>query len=75
MPLAQAVIARDAKLDELQADIERRAIELIAPRQPVGRDLRRTVAALKIAMNLERCGDLAKNIAKRAAGDRREPSR
>src|SRR5579863_2843658 len=66
VPLAQAVIARDAKLDALQADVERRAIELIATQQPVGRTLRRTVAALKIAMNLERCGDLARNIAKRS---------
>ena len=66
VPLAQAVISRDAKLDALQADIERRAIELIATRQPTGRALRRAVAALKIAMNLERCGDLARNIAKRS---------
>ena len=66
VPLAQAVIARDVKLDALQADIERRAIDLIATRQPTGRSLRRAVAALKIAMNLERCGDLARNIAKRA---------
>jgi phosphate transport system protein len=66
VPLAQAVIARDVKLDALQVDIERRAIELIANRQPVDRQLRRTVAALKIAMNLERCGDLARNIAKRS---------
>jgi phosphate transport system protein len=66
VPLAQSVIARDQKLDALQADIERRAIELIATQQPVGRALRRTVAALKIAMNLERCGDLARNIAKRS---------
>ncbi|HLK25295.1 MAG TPA: phosphate signaling complex protein PhoU, partial [Caulobacteraceae bacterium] len=64
--LAHAVIARDAKLDALQADIERRAIALIATQQPVGRPLRRAVAALKIAMNLERCGDLARNIAKRS---------
>lgn len=71
--LAHAVVARDPKLDALQADIERRAIELIATRQPVGRELRRTVAALKIAMNLERCGDLAKNIAKRALVLNREP--
>ena len=64
--LAQGVITRDARLDEIEADIERRAIRLIALRQPVADDLRRTVAALKISMNLERCGDLAKNIAKRA---------
>jgi phosphate transport system protein len=64
--LANAVISRDARLDEIEVDIERRAIRLIALRQPVADDLRRTVAALKISMNLERCGDLAKNIAKRA---------
>ena len=64
--LAQAVIGRDARLDEIEIDIERRAIRLIALRQPVADDLRRTVSALKISMNLERCGDLAKNIAKRA---------
>ena len=64
--LAQAVIGRDARLDEIEVDIERRAIRLIALRQPVADDLRRTVSALKISMNLERCGDLAKNIAKRA---------
>ena len=64
--LAQSVIARDAKLDALEKEIERKAIRLIAIRQPVADDLRRTVAAMKIASNLERCGDLAKNIAKRA---------
>ena len=64
--LAQAVIGRDAKLDELEADIERKAIRLIAIRQPVADDLRRTVAAMKISMNLERCGDLARNMAKRS---------
>ena len=64
--LAQAVIGHDARLDEIEADIERRAIRMIALRQPVADDLRRTIAALKISTNLERCGDLAKNIAKRA---------
>ena len=63
--LAQAVIERDLKLDTLNLEIERRTIRLIALRQPVAADLRRTVAAMKIAGNLERCGDLAKNIAKR----------
>ncbi|HEY2178035.1 MAG TPA: phosphate signaling complex protein PhoU [Caulobacteraceae bacterium] len=64
--LAEAVIERDARLDSLEADIEQKAIRLIALRQPVADDLRRTVAAIKISNNLERCGDLAKNIAKRA---------
>ncbi len=64
--MAEEVINRDARLDALEMDIERMAIRLIALRQPVADDLRRVVAAMKIASNLERCGDLAKNIAKRA---------
>ena len=64
--LAQAVIERDARLDQLEGDIQQKAIRLIATRQPVADDLRRTVAAIKISGDLERCGDLAKNIAKRA---------
>lgn len=63
--LAAAVIERDKRLDSLQAEIERKAIRLIALRQPVAQDLRHTVAAMKISMQLERCGDQAKNIAKR----------
>ena len=65
VPLAQAVAGRDEKLDVMEADIERAAIRMIALRQPMANDLRRAVGAMKIAMNLERCGDLAKNIAKR----------
>ena len=64
--LARTVISRDAGLDAMETDIERKAIRLIALRQPVADDLRRTVAAIKVSMNLERIGDLAKNIAKRA---------
>ena len=63
--LASSVIVRDARLDGLEMDIERKAVRLIALRQPVADDLRRAVAAMKVANNLERCGDLAKNIAKR----------
>ncbi|ODT62915.1 MAG: phosphate transport system regulatory protein PhoU [Phenylobacterium sp. SCN 69-14] len=63
--LAEAVVSRDERLDVLERDIERKAIRLIALRQPLANDLRKTVAAMKIAGNLERCGDLAKNIAKR----------
>ncbi len=54
------------KIDELQREIERKIMRLLALRQPLGRDLRQTVAALKLAGDLERIGDLAKNIAKRA---------
>ena len=67
LKLVQTVIERDLKLDALDAEIERRTIRLIALRQPVAQDLRRTVSAMKIAQNLERIGDLAKNIAKRGA--------
>jgi phosphate transport system protein len=63
--LAASVVGRDDKLDEAERDIERRAIRLIALRQPMANDLRRTMAAMKVANNLERVGDLAKNIAKR----------
>jgi phosphate transport system protein len=63
--LAAQVVIRDDKLDEAERDIERKTIRLIALRSPVADDLRRAVAAMKVANNLERCGDLAKNIAKR----------
>jgi phosphate transport system protein len=64
--LATSVISRDAKLDVLDKEIERRVIRLIALRQPVADDLRHAVSAMRISTNLERVGDLAKNIAKRA---------
>lgn len=64
--LARSVIDGDKKIDELQREIERKIMRLLALRQPLGRDLRQTVAALKLAGDLERIGDLAKNIAKRA---------
>jgi phosphate transport system protein len=63
--LATNVVMRDDRLDIAEREIERRSLRLIALRQPMADDLRRTVAAMKIANNLERCGDLAKNIAKR----------
>jgi len=63
--LARAVVDRDTRLDAMHRDIERKAIRLIALRQPVASDLRRTLASIKLAMDLERTGDLAKNIAKR----------
>ncbi len=66
VPLAEAVVGRDHRLDQLDNEIERKAIRMIALRQPVAQDLRRTVGALKMASILERTGDYAKNIAKRA---------
>lgn len=64
--LARSVIDRDLKIDMAQREIEREVIRIIALRQPVARDLRQTIAAMKLAGDLERIGDLAKNIAKRA---------
>jgi phosphate transport system protein len=64
-PLAQSVIASDPRLDILQREVEERAIFTIARRQPLAIDLREIVSALRISGDLERIGDLAKNIAKR----------
>src|SRR6202045_3401398 len=59
---AWRVINADATIDEMQRAIEERAIETIARRQPVAVDLRQVVSILRIALDLERVGDLAKNI-------------
>lgn len=64
--MARQVIERDIRIDDLQRDVERKIMRLLALRQPMARDLRQTVAALKLAGDLERIGDLARNIAKRA---------
>jgi phosphate transport system protein len=64
--LAQQVVATDPRLDALQREIEEHAILTIARRQPMGVDLREIVGAIRVAADLERVGDLAKNIAKRA---------
>ncbi|MEQ1708176.1 MAG: phosphate signaling complex protein PhoU [Terricaulis sp.] len=63
---AQRVIERDARIDAAQREIERRAIKLFALRQPLAGDLRVVLTAWRIAGELERVGDLAKNIAKRS---------
>ena len=70
--LAQQLIANDRNIDDWQHKLEERAIGLIARRQPVAGDLREIVSAIRIAYDLERIGDLAKNLAKRTlaiAGD------
>ena len=64
---AAAVIERDRQVDALEAGVEQRIMEIIARRQPLARDLREVLAALKVANELERVGDLSKNIAKRAS--------
>jgi phosphate transport system protein len=62
---ASGVLAVDAGIDSLQHEIEDKAVLTIARRQPVAIDLREIVGALRLANDLERIGDLAKNIAKR----------
>ena len=64
--LAHRVVATDQRLDALQREIENLAVMTIARRQPVAVDLRELIGAIRVAGDLERVGDLAKNIAKRA---------
>ncbi|MBX3571792.1 MAG: phosphate signaling complex protein PhoU [Mesorhizobium sp.] len=64
-PLAQRVVSDDAILDANQRELDDAAITLIAKRQPMAQDLRAVVGAIRMAADLERVGDLAKNIAKR----------
>ena len=64
--LANYVIAADPRLDALQRSIENDAVRTIARRQPLAVDLREIVGAIRVSADLERIGDLAKNIAKRA---------
>ena len=64
--LAHQVVETDARLDTLQREIEEQATLTIARRQPVASDLREIIGAIRVAGDLERVGDLAKNIAKRS---------
>ena len=64
--LAQQVAATDSRPDLLQREIEEQAIMTIARRQPVAIDLREIIGAIRVAGDLERVGDLAKNIARRS---------
>ena len=62
---AAQIVMDDKKLDALEVETEKRAVQLIALRAPMAGDLRDVVAALKISGVVERIGDYAKNIAKR----------
>lgn len=64
--LAHEIINNDQEIDKYENLIEQQVVNLIALRQPLAIDLRETVTALKISSDLERIGDLAKNIAKRS---------
>ena len=63
---AQKVIDNDRKIDALEVEVEKLAVQIIALRAPMADDLREVVAALKISGVVERIGDYAKNIAKRS---------
>jgi phosphate transport system protein len=63
--LAQRTVAADPSIDALQQEIEEKAVLTIARRQPMAVDLREIVGALRVSNDLERIGDLAKNIGKR----------
>ncbi|WP_336287744.1 MULTISPECIES: phosphate signaling complex protein PhoU [unclassified Bartonella] len=66
LQLATTVIADDLFLDKAERDIDEKAITIICKRQPMAVDLREIVGAIRISSDLERIGDMAKNIAKRA---------
>ena len=63
---AARVVQSDARIDHLERQIGNQAIRMLALRQPMAQDLRQVVAALKISSDIERIGDYAANVAKRA---------
>jgi phosphate transport system protein len=65
--LSKRVVADDAKLDALEAEVDQLAVRIIALRAPMADDLRDVIAALKISGVVERIGDYAKNIARRVS--------
>lgn len=65
--LAQTVIAGDRAIDAMEEEIDQQVVRLLALRQPQARDLRSVIAVMKIAADLERLGDYAKNMAKRVS--------
>ncbi len=64
--LARTVVLNDRAIDQLHRELEEQVVTMIARRQPMANDLRQVMAVLKVAGDLERIGDLAKNIGKRA---------
>lgn len=64
--LAESVIEADAEVNRLEVEIDDLCRRILALRQPAASDLRLITTALKIVVDLERCGDLAVNIAERA---------
>lgn len=70
--LAELTIRKDELIDKLEHEAEELAISIIARRAPVALDLRQIMTAVRVAGDLERIGDLGKNIAKRAAATAEE---
>jgi phosphate transport system protein len=64
--LAESTVGSDKRLDALEQEVANLAVRILALRQPMASDLREIVSALKISSDLERMGDYAKNVAKRA---------
>jgi phosphate transport system protein len=60
------VVQNDARIDQLERQISTQTIRMLALRQPMAVDLREIVAAIKISSDIERIGDYAANVAKRA---------
>lgn len=75
--LAQMVIADDKFLDHSQREVDEKAIFTIARRQPMAIDLREIIGSIRISNDLERIGDMGKNIAKRsfAVSESRHPTK
>lgn len=75
--LADGIVARDKKIDQLETEVDKLAVRIIALRAPMADDLREVIAAFKIAGVVERIGDYSKNIARRVGKiegrDRFEP--
>jgi len=61
---AEAVIAADDRIDQLQHELDGRIIDIIARQQPVASDLRALITALRMSADLERMGDMAHHVAK-----------
>jgi phosphate transport system protein len=67
LDLAEDVTARDSEVDQLEVEVEEECLKILALHAPVAADLRIVIAYLKLNNDLERVGDLARNIAERAA--------
>src|ERR1700716_1103257 len=71
--LAEEVIANDSRIDQMELEIDRRTLQLIAKRQPAAVDLRFVAAIMKITPELERIADLAQDVCERVIELNREP--